>query len=178
MNTRVSAVVLAIAALVLLAHASTALGAGKITGLTLNLRAIKTCAIETITVKGTGSCPSYTVFFGDGNKLITLGKPTPFPNTYHHAYSKMGTYKVSAEAYTGPGSTCSGKASATVQVAAGPTITAMFTLGFFFLVGCHAWRADTSKGGEFRRCVRGGGDPSYRLERLSPRLSATEPHVG
>jgi hypothetical protein len=41
---------------------------------------------------------------------------------------------LSAQAYTGPGSTCTGKASKTVQIAAGPspTVTSMFTLGFFF----------------------------------------------
>jgi hypothetical protein len=131
MNTRGSALLLGAAALVLLAHVSTALGAGKITGLTLSLPAIKTCVVETITVKGTGKCTSETVFFGDGNKLITLGKPRPFPQTFQHIYSKMGTYRVSAETYTGPGSTCTGKASETVQVAAGPwiTSTSFFSLG-------------------------------------------------
>jgi hypothetical protein len=130
MNTRGSALLLGAAALALLAHVSTALGAGKITGLTLSLPGIVTCAVETITVKGTGKCTSETVFFGDGNKLFTLGKPRPFPQTFHHVYSKMGTYQVSVEAYTGPFSTCTGKASATVQVAAGPTITSVFALGF------------------------------------------------
>jgi hypothetical protein len=45
-----------------------------------------------------------------------------------------GLTRLSAQAYTGPGSTCTGKASKTVQIAAGPspTITSMFTLGFFF----------------------------------------------
>jgi hypothetical protein len=117
------------------AHVSLALGAGKITGLTLSLPAIKTCVVETITVKGTGKCSDVRVFFGDGNKLITLGKPRPFPQTFQHNYSKMGTYPVSVEAYTGPGSTCTGKASETLQVAAGPWITSMFTLGFFFSSG-------------------------------------------
>src|SRR5215467_13274954 len=103
MNTRGSTVVLGVAAVALFAHVSTALGAGKITGLTLSLPGIKTCVVETITVKGTGKCTSETVFFGDGNKLITLGKPRPFPQTFQHIYSKMGTYQVSVEAYTGPG---------------------------------------------------------------------------
>lgn len=131
MNTRGSVVVLGIAAVALLAHVSLALGAGKITGLTLSLPAIKTCVVETITVKGTGKCSDVRVFFGDGNKLITLGKPRPFPQTFQHIYSKMGTYPVSVEAYTGPGSTCTGKASETLQVAAGPwiTSTSFFSLG-------------------------------------------------
>jgi hypothetical protein len=134
MNTRGSALLLGAAALVLLAHVSTALGAGKITGLTLNPPDVKTCTFETITVRGTGKCSDVTVFFGDGNKLITLGKPKPFPQTFHHVYSKGGLTRLSAQAYTGPGSTCTGKASKTVQIAAGPspTITSMFTLGFFF----------------------------------------------
>jgi hypothetical protein len=76
--------------MVLLAHVSTALGAGKITGLTLNPPDVKTCTFETITVRGTGKCSDVTVFFGDGNKLITLGKPKPFPQTFHHVYSKGG----------------------------------------------------------------------------------------
>jgi hypothetical protein len=120
MNTGGSMVVLGIAAAALLAHVSTAVGAGKITGLTLNPPDVKTCVVETITVKGTGKCTSETVFFGDGSKLITLGKPRPFPQTFHHVYSKMGTYQVSAQTYTGPGSTCTGKASETLQVGAGP----------------------------------------------------------
>jgi hypothetical protein len=53
MNTRGSALLLGAAALALLAHVSTALGAGKITGLTLNLPAVKTCVLETIRVTGT-----------------------------------------------------------------------------------------------------------------------------
>jgi len=95
--------------------------------------AIKTCVVETITVKGTGKCSDVRVFFGDGNRLITLGKPRPFPQTFPHVYATGGFTRVSAEAYTGPGSTCTGKASVTVQVAAGPkpTITSMFALGFF-----------------------------------------------
>jgi hypothetical protein len=131
MNTRGSALLLGAAALALLAHVSTALGAGKITGLTLSLPAIVTCAFETITVKGTGKCTSYTVFFGDGNKLITLGKPKPFPQTFPLVYSKMGTYQVSVEAYTGRFSTCTGKVSKTLQVAGGPwiTSTSFFSLG-------------------------------------------------
>ncbi len=133
MNTRGSALLLGAAALALLAYVSTALGAGKITGIMLNPPDIKTCAIETITVNGTGKCGSVTVFFGDGNKLITLGKPTPFPLTFHHVYSKGGLTKLSVQAYTGPGSICTGKASRTVQVAAGPkptiTSTSFFSLG-------------------------------------------------
>jgi hypothetical protein len=134
MNTRGSMVVPGIAAVALLAHVSTAQGAGKITGLTLSPPPIETCVVETITVKGTGKCTSYTVFFGDGDKLLFLGKPKPFPQTFHHVYLKGGLTRVSAQAYTGRGSTCTGKASATVEVAAGPrpTITSDFTLGFFF----------------------------------------------
>jgi hypothetical protein len=134
MNTRGSKVVPGLAAVALLAHVSTVHGAGKITGLAISPPDIKTCAIETITVKGTGKCTSLTVFFGDGNRLITLGKPRPFPQTFPHVYATGGFTRVSAEAYTGPGSTCTGKASVTVQVAAGPkpTITSMFALGFFF----------------------------------------------
>jgi hypothetical protein len=134
MNTRGSALLLGAAALALLAHVSTALGAGKVTGIILNPPDVKTCAIETITVNGTGKCTSLTVFFGDGSRLITLGKPRPFPQTFHHVYSKGGFTELSVETYTGPGSTCTGKASRTMQVVAGPkpTITSMFTLGFFF----------------------------------------------
>jgi hypothetical protein len=56
MNTRGSALLLGVAASALLAQVSTALGAGRITGLTLSLPGIKTCVVETVTVKGTGKC--------------------------------------------------------------------------------------------------------------------------
>ena len=105
--------------------------AGTITGLTLSLPAIKTCVAETVTVNGTGECATFSVNFGDGQKLLVLrppANPIKFPATFHHTYSKLGTYKVEADG----GSTCPGVASETVQVAAGPWITSMFTLGFFF----------------------------------------------
>jgi hypothetical protein len=132
MNTRGSALLLGAAALALLAHVSTALGAGKITGLTLSLPAIRTCAVETVTVRGTGKCCIWSVHYGDGGAVIALGPKAclTFPHTFQHAYSKLGTYTVTAEGYNVPGSTCTGKASATVQVAAGPTITSVFALGF------------------------------------------------
>jgi hypothetical protein len=105
--------------------------AGTITGLTLSLPAIKTCVAETVAVNGTGQCATFSVNFGDGQKLLVLrppANPIKFPATFHHTYSKLGTYKIEADG----GSTCPGVASETVQVAAGPWITSMFTLGFFF----------------------------------------------
>ena len=133
MNSR-SVVVLGIAAVALLAHASTASAAGKITSLTLNRPAIKTCAFETVTITGTGRCCSgYSVNFGDSHRIIALPEKNcpPFPFTFTHVYSKMGTYQVSVAAYTGRGSTCTGNVSRTVQVAAGPwiTSTSFFSLG-------------------------------------------------
>jgi hypothetical protein len=114
-------------------QASFARADGTITGLTLSLPAIKTCVAETITVNGTGECASFFVNYGDGQKVLVLsprGHPVKSPATFHHAYSKLGTYKVEADG----GSTCPGVASETVQVAAGPWITSMLTLGFFFSI--------------------------------------------
>jgi len=45
-------------------------------------------------------------------------------------------------------------------------------LGLFLLVGCHAWRADHSTGGEFRRSARTGVDSFERLSRQCQRSSA------
>jgi hypothetical protein len=90
-----------------------------ITGLTLSLPAIKTCVAETVTVNGTGQCATFSVNFGDGQKLLVLrppANPIKFPATFHHTYSKLGTYKVEADG----GSTCPGVASETVQVAGRP----------------------------------------------------------
>ncbi len=109
---------------------------GTITGLTLNLPAIKTCVAEKITVNGTGRCANLTLNFGDGHKIIVLshvqGHPITFPATFTHRYAKLGTYTVQAESFQDQFNKCPGAASATVQVAAGPWITSMFTLGFFF----------------------------------------------
>jgi hypothetical protein len=134
MNTRGSALLLGVAALALLAQVSTALGAGQITGLSLSLPGIKTCVVETVTVRGTGKCcGNWSVHYGDGGAVIALGPKAclTFPAKFHYTYSKMGTYTVSADASTFPGSICKGKASATVQVAAGPwiTSTSFFSLG-------------------------------------------------
>jgi hypothetical protein len=122
MNTRGSAVVLGVAAVALLAHFSTALGAGKITGLTLNLPAVKTCTLETITVTGTGRCSTFTVQLGDSTAPVHV--PGDFPILVYHAYSKQGTYTPTAQ---GQGN-CSGTDSALLQVV-GPSINSMFHVG-------------------------------------------------
>jgi hypothetical protein len=119
MNTRGSAVVLGVAAVALLAHFSTALGAGKITGLTLNLPAVKTCVLETIRVTGTGRCSTFTVQLDDGTALVHV--PGDFPTLVYHAYSKQGTYRPTAQ---GQGN-CSGTESAILQVV-GPAITSTY----------------------------------------------------
>ena len=67
--------------------------AGTITGLTLSLPAIKTCVAETVTVNGTGQCATFSVNFGDGQKLLVLrpsANPIKFPATFHHTYSSLG----------------------------------------------------------------------------------------
>ena len=99
-----------------------ALGAGKITGLTLNLPAVKTCALETIRVTGTGRCSTFTVQLGDSTAPVHV--PGDFPILVYHAYSKQGTYTPTAQ---GQGN-CSGTASALLQVV-GPSINSMFHLG-------------------------------------------------
>ena len=105
----------------LLAHVSTALGAGKITGLTLNLPAVKTCALETIRVTGTGRCSTFTVQLGDSTAPMHV--PGDFPIRLSR-YSKQGTYTPTAQ---GQGN-CSGTASALLQVV-GPSINSMFHAG-------------------------------------------------
>jgi hypothetical protein len=102
------------------AHASLARADGTITGLTPSVPAIKTCAVETITVHGTGEC-IYTVYWGDNNRVILL-RPLPFPHEFSHAYSQQGIYMVRAE---GDVNFCPGGASATVSVI-GPQIASMF----------------------------------------------------
>jgi hypothetical protein len=92
---------------------------GTITGLSFNLPAVKTCALETITVSGTGQCGVFTVDLNDGTPIAHL--PGNFPILVYHAYSKQGTYTPIAK---GQGN-CSGSASATLQVV-GPSITSMF----------------------------------------------------
>lgn len=160
--------------MVLLAHVSTALGAGKITGLTLNPPDVKTCTFETITVRGTGKCSDVTVFFGDGNKLITLGKPKPFPQTFHHVYSKGGAYQVVGASLHGSGQHLhwQGQQNGADSCGPEPDDHVDVHLGLFLLVGCHAWRADHSTGGEFRRSARTGVDSFERLSRQCQRSSA------
>jgi len=105
---------------------------GTITGVTPNPPTVNTCAIETITVNGTGECASFFLNFGDGHKELVLsplhGPPVKFPATLTHRYSTVGTYTVTADG----SQSCPGTASARLQVTAGPWIASMFTLGFFF----------------------------------------------
>jgi hypothetical protein len=108
-------------ALALLAPLS-AQAQGIITGLTLDLPAVKTCAVETITVTGTGRNCTFTLQLGDSTPPLHLS--TGFPIQAFHAYSKAGTYTPTAQ---GQG-TCSGMKSATLQVV-GPSITSMVHAG-------------------------------------------------
>jgi hypothetical protein len=121
---------LVLGALALTAQAFVAHADGTITGLSLNLPAIKTCAVETVTVNGTGQCLNLDVNFGDSSQGIHLtrpGHPINFPAAYHHVYSQQGNYTVRAQSFQDKWNTCPGTASATVQVV-GPLITTMFLL--------------------------------------------------
>jgi hypothetical protein len=153
MNTRCSMVVLGVLALV--AQASLARADGTITGLTLNLPAIKTCAVETITVNGTGQCGNVDVDFGDSHKLInlSLGHPISFPAVYHHAYAKLGTYTVRALPR---------------PVQQMPRCGQRYSAGGcrpldhddVSLLASHAWRRGYAGGGKFRQSARKGAAPS------------------
>jgi hypothetical protein len=130
MNTRCSVVVLG--ALMLTAQAFSARADGTITSIILNPPAIVACADEKITVSATGPaggppiCGALGVSFGDGQHLLALSGPGQhinFPITFHHRYSKLGTYIVRAQS----GGGCPGNVSATPQVAAGPQISSIFS---------------------------------------------------
>src|SRR5262249_54988829 len=119
MNTSCSVAVLA--ALAFLAQIAAARGQ-KITDVSPNLPSVKACAVETITVKGTGKC-AFGVNWGDSTRttvLLPRGMPGGgFPVNVTHIYSQQGNYTVNVA-----GVRC-GSATTNVIVV-GPIITSAY----------------------------------------------------